>query len=828
MISLRGLVLSLSPVFVLLCACGHSGVKAPSALSYTAGTAVYTKGVQIAPDSPTSSGGTVTAYSVSPALPAGLTLSASTGIVTGTPTAVTAQATYTVTASNSAGSTTASLTITVNDQPPTALSYLTNPAVYAVQTPITPDSPTNSGGTVTSYSVSPALPAGLSLSATTGVISGTPTIVTAEANYTVTATGSGGNATATLTITTAKVVPSQSAIACANIQQLDFSDTQITTAVLQPAGSTAGTYVNLPEHCLVQGIVGVRTGYPAPVMNMYGVLDNTLAADATYGISFELRMPTTTWNGDFFFTGGSGNDGVVAPAVGTPLGGGSAYQPALYQGYAVITQNSGHVGKLDSFGNIEDVLDDQNNGFGYDPEARNDYGYQQTGNITPIAKSILTAFYGIGPLYSYYLGCSNGGREAMVASQRWGDMFDGIVAGDPGLRLPHAAIAEVWDSQQLATAAQAVLPGSSTSGPNGNPNLVPAASAADLNLVGQLVLQTCDALDGLQDGMIFNTAACQKAFDPATLSQLQCAGAKTATCLLPAQITAIQKVFAGPVDSQGNALYSAWPYDAGIPDPKWMMWTTGVTAYVMDIATPVTFIAQNTTQGATSAMYLFSSPPNPSLNIFNVSMDDLNTAINATDSDFTQSAVEYMEATDTTLTQFTAHNGKIIYYHGESDPVFSMYDTVNYYESLTAAHGPSTPNFARLFLIPGMNHCSGGLHTLDSFDPLTAITKWVEQGTAPDSILAANSNTQLIVPPSFPNPSPANPPNTFLPINWTRPLCPYPQFAQYSGTGKISLASSFTCVAPAAGNASDSIPKASAPAQQPHLSNTRHVPSARR
>ena len=291
MISLRGLVLSLSPVFVLLCACGHSGVKAPSALSYTAGTAVYTKGVQIAPDSPTSSGGTVTAYSVSPALPAGLTLSASTGIVTGTPTAVTAQATYTVTASNSAGSTTASLTITVNDQPPTALSYLTNPAVYAVQTPITPDSPTNSGGTVTSYSVSPALPAGLSLSATTGVISGTPTIVTAEANYTVTATGSGGNATATLTITTAKVVPSQSAIACANIQQLDFSDTQITTAVLQPAGSTAGTYVNLPEHCLVQGIVGVRTGYPAPVMNMYGVLDNTLAADATYALRWaEARL----------------------------------------------------------------------------------------------------------------------------------------------------------------------------------------------------------------------------------------------------------------------------------------------------------------------------------------------------------------------------------------------------------------------------------------------------------------------------------------------------------------------------------------------------------
>jgi feruloyl esterase len=176
-------------------------------------------------------------------------------------------------------------------------------------------------------------------------------------------------------------------------------------------------------------------------------------------------------------------------------------------------------------------------------------------------------------------------------------------------------------------------------------------------------------------------------------------------------------------------------------------------------------------------------------------MDNLNTAINAADSNYTQSAVKYMEATDTSLTDFTAHNGKIIYFHGESDPVFSMYDTVNYYENLSAAHGPATSDFARLFLIPGMNHCSSGLHTLDSFDPLTAITKWVEEGIAPDSIIASNSNKTQIAP-IFPSPSPASPPNTFLPVSWTRPLCPYPQYAKYLGTGDISLASSFTCTAP--------------------------------
>jgi hypothetical protein len=179
-------------------------------------------------------------------------------------------------------------------------------------------------------------------------------------------------------------------------------------------------------HCLVQGIIGARTGYPAPVMNMYGVLDNVLAPTADYGIHFELRMPTTAWNGDFYFTGGSGNDGVVSTAVGAPLGGGNAYQPALYRGFAVIMQDSGHVGILDALGGIEDTAGNQNNGFGYDPQARDDYGSQQTGTVPPIAKSILAAFFGINPVYSYYVGCSNGGREAMIASEQWGNMFDGI------------------------------------------------------------------------------------------------------------------------------------------------------------------------------------------------------------------------------------------------------------------------------------------------------------------------------------------------------------------------------------------------------------------
>ena len=203
--SLLILSLSLTAVFLLFCGCGGGpspvSVQPPSALSYTTATAVYIKGTAITPNSPTSTGGALTSYSVSPALPAGLSLSTSTGIISGTPTAVTATASYTVTASNSAGSTTATLSITVEDAAPAGLAYTTGTAVYTVGTPIPANSPTSTGGAVTSYSVNPALPAGLSLDDDTGIISGTPTAVTAKASYTVMASNATGSTTATLTIT---------------------------------------------------------------------------------------------------------------------------------------------------------------------------------------------------------------------------------------------------------------------------------------------------------------------------------------------------------------------------------------------------------------------------------------------------------------------------------------------------------------------------------------------------------------------------------------------------------------------------------------------------
>ena len=244
--------LSLTGVFLLLCGCGGGNsptVQPPSALSYATGTAVYTQDTAITANAPTSSGGAVTSYTVSPALPAGLTVSASTGVISGTPTAVTAAASYTVTASNSAGSTTASLSITVYVAAPAGLSYTTGTGVYTVATTIPADSPTSTGGTVASYHVVPALPAGLTLSASTGVISGTPTVVTAADSYTITASNSTGSASTTLTITV-----NAPPLSAANInlifvvsQDLAFQD--------QASGDVSPTTANLTNKGLQRSLL---------------------------------------------------------------------------------------------------------------------------------------------------------------------------------------------------------------------------------------------------------------------------------------------------------------------------------------------------------------------------------------------------------------------------------------------------------------------------------------------------------------------------------------------------------------------------------------------
>jgi feruloyl esterase len=305
---------------------------------------------------------------------------------------------------------------------------------------------------------------------------------------------------------------------------------------------------------------------------------------------------------------------------------------------------------------------------------------------------------------------------------------------------------------------------------NGHPLLYKSFSRSDLHLLRKGVLKACDALDGASDGMIFNTAACAGKFDPATL---QCSGAKKLTCLTAAQVTAAKKVFGGAKASDNSALYASFPYDTDMDGfMGWTMW---------DLGLPLGFNnAFNVTLAQESSAYVFTTAPDPTLDMFTVSMDSFAQAITRTSGAYSTSSVGFMDADSTDLDALRNHGGKIIYFHGESDPVFSMNDTVAYYNALSTVYGGATPDFARLFLVPGMNHCGGGAYTTDSFDALHAIVNWVENDQAPDVLIAHPSAPSL----------------SKLPQGTTRPLCPYPQYARYNGSGDVNDAANFSCAGP--------------------------------
>jgi feruloyl esterase len=551
------------------------------------------------------------------------------------------------------------------------------------------------------------------------------------------------------------------AIGCSDLAaQLTLANTTIDSVSLDKGGKKA-QFPNagpMPENCVVRGTIGAYT-------SAYTNPDNGSNA---YGTRFELRMPTQ-WNGRFFYQGGEADDGYVETAWGMVVvthGLTSPQIPALWRGFAVVTSNGGHENSdRGEFAAKYAVLRE---GFGIDPTARINDAYASIGQVTPIAKQIITQYYAQPPAHSYFMGCSKGGQEAMQASQRYGDQFDGIVAGDPGYRLPHVALSQAWNTQTLAAVVSAKYPKAVDK--NGHPLLYKAFSPSDLELVTKAVLQACDALDGVSDKIIFNTAACVGKFDPATL---QCSGAKRYSCLSADQITALHKIFGGPKASDGSALYTSFPYDTGMGGNNgWGRWELGAPVGNNN--------AFNTTLGQEASAYIFSTPPDPTLSMFTVDLDQFAQSITATSGDYNVSAVDFMEAGSTDLNAFKNHGGKIIIYHGASDPAFSMNDTIDYYNRLSAAYGSETPDFARLFLVPGMNHCFGGDYTTDSFDMLDPLVNWVENGQAPDSVLA----------------QPGEPFSSKLPAGTTRPLCAYPKYAHYKGTGAVKDAANFSCENP--------------------------------
>ena len=505
----------------------------------------------------------------------------------------------------------------------------------------------------------------------------------------------------------------------------------------------------LPRHCLVNGNTGARTG----------------ADGRTYTISFEMRLPAD-WNGRFLHQVNGGNDGVVVPALGDRADGwASGGQVPLARGFAVLSSDSGHSGS-DPANKPKGLASGA--AFGLDPQARRDYGYAADMTLSPAAKSIIASHYGRRPDRSYMAGCSNGGRHAMVAAARMPESYDGFLVGNPGFDLPRAAIQHAWDIQAFAKV---------------DADIRKSITREDGRLISSRIIEACDALDGLKDGLTSNLAACQKSF---SFDSLACRAGSTDACLSGAKISALKSIFAGPHNSKGAALYSDWPVDGGVGTGNWRAWKVESTV------APWNNYPIIATMGAASLAYIFSTPPAPvdgtseKLVDFLLAYDFDRDApkIFAKAAPFEESAMDFMtppDVDDPNLAGLRKSGRKMIVYHGQADPVFSLNDTIRWYEALDRNSDGKARSFARLFAVPGMTHCGGGV-ALDKFDALSALVDWVEKARAPESITAA-----------------VNPANKEVPASWspdrTRPLCPWPAQAKYAG-GDPEKASSFVCAGP--------------------------------
>ncbi|MEZ0308016.1 MAG: tannase/feruloyl esterase family alpha/beta hydrolase, partial [Ramlibacter sp.] len=466
----------------------------------------------------------------------------------------------------------------------------------------------------------------------------------------------------------------------------------------------------------------------------------------SYAIGFQMRLPTD-WNGRFLHQGNGGIDGSVVTATGST--GGGPLTHALHQGFAVLSSDAGHAGSLGPT-------------FGIDPQARLDYGYQAVGKLTPMAKNVIQAAYSKAPDRSYFAGCSNGGRHAMVAAARYYADYDGILAGAPGYNLPKAAIANIAGGQLYASVAT-------------SSDIATGFTQAERTTVANAVLAKCDALDGATDGLVQDVAACRTAFD-LNRDVLTCTGSRDGTCLTAAQKTAIGTIFSGPKTSSGNLVYSSFPYDAGINGGGVPFWE--YTAPLQLDSGAVGMIFKVPPASATG----FNGPA------FSLSanIDTLVAQITATDTMYTESGMSLMTPPNANnMNNLRNRGGKIMVYHGVSDPIFSVDDSETWYKGVTASAGGDASNYARFYRIPGMGHCSGGPAT-DQFDALSSLVNWVEKGTAPEALTA-----------SARGPGNAGGTNADVPASWapnrTRPLCPYPKVARYKGTGSVELAENFSC-----------------------------------
>jgi len=445
-------------------------------------------------------------------------------------------------------------------------------------------------------------------------------------------------------------------------------------------------------------------------------------------IAFEVSLPSR-WNGRFYMIGNGGHAGEALDDAGRV----SQRNAALQLGFAFAQTNTGHDSRKEPGATF--VMSN--------PEKAIDYAYRAVHLTALTAKSIVKDYYGEPVAHSYWNSCSNGGRQGLLEAQRYPEDFDGIVANAPWVDQTGFTIGAMWNQKALSEAP---------------------VTAAKLATVADKVMAKCDAIDGLKDGLIDDPRKCD--FDPRRDVPSCSAGADGADCLTPAQASAVAKVYSGPI-SNGKPFFPGFMPGSeavttglfgGGSGSGWM----NVIVSAQPDAKPADFsLAENTIR------YLVPKPPKPDYDYKTFDYDrDIHLVDNWS---------KLADAKDPDLSKFRKRGGKLLMTYGWADTILQPMMGVNYYEQALAKNGPQTPDFFRLFMVPGMAHCGGGVGP-DRNDAVTAMINWVEKDKAPDSIIASRVvNNQTVR---------------------TRPLCPYPQVARYSGQGSIDEAANFKCVAP--------------------------------
>ncbi|HUL82896.1 MAG TPA: tannase/feruloyl esterase family alpha/beta hydrolase, partial [Gammaproteobacteria bacterium] len=449
-----------------------------------------------------------------------------------------------------------------------------------------------------------------------------------------------------------------------------------------------------------------------------GVIDSEVA--------FEVNLPAA-WNGRFYMIG---NGGLAGEGPDDP-GRAAQRAAALVEGFAMASTNTGHDGRKGQPGTF--VITN--------PKSAIDYAYRAVHVTAATAKEIANRYYAKPVAHAYWNSCSNGGRQGLLEAQRYPADFDGIVASAPWVDQTGFAIGALWNQRALTEAP---------------------ISPEKIALVAQHVMAKCDEVDGLKDGLIDDPRQCK--FDVAKEVPSCTPGSNGSMCLTASQAAAIQKVYDGP-KSGGKPIFPGFMVGSEALAPAPNGPASGWMNLILS-AQPGTKPADFALAEATMR-YLVFDPPQPDYDFRKFDFDR--------DPPIVERWGKIANATDTNLTAFRARGGKLIMTYGWADPILQPLMGVNYYEKAVVANGPDGTEFLRLFMVPGMAHCGGGVGP-DQNDAVTAVIDWVEKGVAPDKLIAkkiVNGTTTR-----------------------SRPLCPYPQVARYKGQGSLADAASFECRMP--------------------------------